>query len=250
MAHLAPSTPIHQLAPRPAVERDDRAAVRTDWQVAASYIGSHTDRLWNQVAINPGVFLGTGAGTLRRRVLPELDHRESEPAARVLVVEREPGGGAAHRQSRHPRRRRDAGLSRAEAVVSASRHDGVSLSGNYTLSRCFGDPSLPNGRIPQIANGYTNPDDPDRSIAACAIRIARTSASFSRRARRRRSLPAARCARSALGLARVGHLQRPVGAPDQRHLRARTARSPASRISASIRCLRRPVRRQDAWTTG
>jgi hypothetical protein len=34
------------------------------WQVAASYLGSHTDRLWNQVAINPGVFLGLGPCTL------------------------------------------------------------------------------------------------------------------------------------------------------------------------------------------
>ena len=35
------------------------------WQVAASYIGSHTDRLWEQVAINPGVFLGLGPCTLQ-----------------------------------------------------------------------------------------------------------------------------------------------------------------------------------------
>ena len=34
------------------------------WQVAASYLGSHTDRLWNQVAMNPGVFLGLGPCTL------------------------------------------------------------------------------------------------------------------------------------------------------------------------------------------
>jgi hypothetical protein len=37
--------------------------------------------------------------------------------------------------------------------------DGVSLSGNYTVSRCFGDPALQTGGFPQIANGYTNPDD-------------------------------------------------------------------------------------------
>ena len=36
---------------------------------------------------------------------------------------------------------------------------GVSLSGNYTVSRCFGDPALQTGGFPQIANGYTNPDD-------------------------------------------------------------------------------------------
>jgi hypothetical protein len=35
----------------------------------------------------------------------------------------------------------------------------VSLSGNYTVSRCFGDPALQTGGFPQIANGYTNPND-------------------------------------------------------------------------------------------
>ena len=47
------------------VERQLGAA----WQVAASYIGSHTDRLWEQVAINPGVFLGLGPVHARRRLL-------------------------------------------------------------------------------------------------------------------------------------------------------------------------------------
>src|SRR5206468_222952 len=35
------------------------------WQVAATYLGSYTDRLWNQVAINPGVFLGLEPCTLQ-----------------------------------------------------------------------------------------------------------------------------------------------------------------------------------------
>lgn len=47
------------------------------WQVAASYLGSHSDRLWNQVAMNPGVFLGLGPCTLdgvfcRFSVVPRL----------------------------------------------------------------------------------------------------------------------------------------------------------------------------------
>ena len=36
----------------------------------------------------------------------------------------------------------------------------MNLNGNYTLSRCFGHPSFQTGGFPQIANGYTNPDDP------------------------------------------------------------------------------------------
>src|SRR3989454_9282578 len=44
---------------------------------------------------------------------------------------------------------------------------GVSLSGNYTLSRCFGDPAFQTGGFPQIANGYTNPDDPAFDRGPC-----------------------------------------------------------------------------------
>ena len=32
----------------------------SQWGVSASYLGSHSDRLWAQVALNPGVFMGLG----------------------------------------------------------------------------------------------------------------------------------------------------------------------------------------------
>jgi hypothetical protein len=44
---------------------------------------------------------------------------------------------------------------------------GLSLSGNYTVSRCFGDPAFQTGGFPQIANGYTNPDDPSFDRGLC-----------------------------------------------------------------------------------
>src|SRR5262249_16306214 len=44
------------------------------WQVAATYLGRHTDRLWNQVAMNPGVFLGLDPCTVELKVLPGLQH--------------------------------------------------------------------------------------------------------------------------------------------------------------------------------
>ena len=43
--------------------------------------------------------------------------------------------------------------------------DGVSLNGNYTLSRCFGD--VTTGGFPQLAQGYTNPADPDYDRGHC-----------------------------------------------------------------------------------
>jgi hypothetical protein len=36
----------------------------TDWGVSAAYLGSYSDRVWGQVALNPGVFLGEGPCTL------------------------------------------------------------------------------------------------------------------------------------------------------------------------------------------
>ncbi len=72
--------------------------IRANWQVSASYLGSYTDRLWNQVAINPGVFLGLGPCTLNGVVVPGVQHqREPEPATRVLVVRGESSRGRAHR---------------------------------------------------------------------------------------------------------------------------------------------------------
>jgi hypothetical protein len=45
--------------------------------------------------------------------------------------------------------------------------NGVNLSGNYTWSRCFGDPAFQTGGFPQIANGYTDPDDPSFDRGLC-----------------------------------------------------------------------------------
>jgi len=42
---------------------------------------------------------------------------------------------------------------------------GVSLNGNYTLSRCFGDNTT--GGFPQLAQGPTNPNDPDADRGRC-----------------------------------------------------------------------------------
>ena len=44
---------------------------------------------------------------------------------------------------------------------------GLSLSGNYTLSRCYGDPAFQTGGFPQIANGYTDPEHPEFDRGPC-----------------------------------------------------------------------------------
>ena len=137
------------------------------WQVAASYLGSHTDRLWNLVAVNPGVFLGLGPCTLdgafygncsttqnlnRRR---KLSLSEQNPEAALLI-----GNLDLHT---------DLGTQDYRGLkLSFQRRAraGVGLSGTYTVSRCYGDPALQTGSFPLNGGGYTNPDDPafDRGL--------------------------------------------------------------------------------------
>ena len=145
------------------IERQFGAA----WQVAASYLGSHADRLWNQVAMNPGVFLGLGPCTLggvfyascstdqnvnQRREL-SLSGQNPEAARLIGSLDLHTDLGAQdYRGLKLSFQRRPAA--------------GVSLSGNYTVSRCVGDPSRQTGSFPLVAQTYTNPDNPafDRGV--------------------------------------------------------------------------------------
>jgi hypothetical protein len=145
------------------IERQMGAA----WQVAASYLGSHTDRLWNQMPMNPGVFLGFGPCTLdglfyvscstdqnlnRRRV---LSLSGQNPDAALLI------GNLDLHTNLGTQDYRGLKLSFQRRAVG-----GVSLGGNYTVSRCYGDPSLQTGSFPLNSGGYTDPDDPafDRGL--------------------------------------------------------------------------------------
>jgi hypothetical protein len=138
------------------------------WLVAASYLGSHTDRLWNQEAMNPGVFLGLGPCTLdgvfhatcsternlnQRR---ELSLSGQNPGAAGLIGNLELHtnlGVQDYRGLKLSFQRRAAG--------------GVSLGGTYTVSRCFGDPALQTGSFAVLGSLYTNPDNPDFDRGLC-----------------------------------------------------------------------------------
>jgi hypothetical protein len=145
------------------IERQIGAA----WQVAVSYLGSYTGRLWNQVAINPGVFLGLGPCTLDEVFYASCSTNANLNLRRTLSLSGE--NPAAARLIGNLDVHTDIGTQNYRGLkFSFQRHasNGLSLSGNYTVSRCFGDPSFQTGGFPQIANGYTNPDDPafDRGL--------------------------------------------------------------------------------------
>ena len=151
----------------------------------------------------------------RRSVLRELQHGpESEPAARALVVGAESGRGTADREPGPSHQPRHTGLSGTEAVVSASCRGGVSLSGTYTVSRCFGDPALQTGSFPVTGSRYTNPDDPAFDRGLCDQDRTHL-ASFTVAAQTPRFV--APCAAVlGLGLEDFGHRQRTLGRADQR----------------------------------
>jgi hypothetical protein len=138
----------------------------TDWGVAASYLGSYTDRLWMQIQLNPAEFLGTGpcvlggvsfpvcstAANVNQRRRLTLGGQNPSSAALIGNLDLHTSTGTQdYRGLRMSFRRR------APA--------GVSLTGNYTISRCFGDNTT--GGFPQLAQGPTNPDDPDADRGHC-----------------------------------------------------------------------------------
>ena len=137
------------------------------WQVAASYIGTSTDRLWNQVAINPGVFMGLGPCTLQNVFYQVCTTNGNLNQRRVFSLSTE--NPAASQLIGNLDIHDDNGKQnyRGLKLSFQRRGTGINLSGNYTLSRCFGHPSFQTGGFPQIANGYTNPEDPDFDIGYC-----------------------------------------------------------------------------------
>lgn len=139
----------------------------SSWQIAATYIGRHSDRLWNQVAINPGVFLGLGPCTLDGVFYATCSTAANLNQRRELSLSGE--NPAAARLIGNLDLHTDLGTQDYSGLmVSLQRRAirGFSLSGNYTFSRCHGDPSLQSGGFPLIGGGYTNPHDPafDRGI--------------------------------------------------------------------------------------
>jgi hypothetical protein len=139
--------------------------IAASWGVAASYIGTYSDRLWAQTAINPGIYMGVGPCTLRdgrtyttcstnanlnvRRAL-----YQENPTQAALIGTLDLNDDIGWQEYR--------GLKLSVQRRSAS---GLSLSGNYTLSRCMGT-KTPN-TFSQIASGYTNPSDPEFDKGYC-----------------------------------------------------------------------------------
>jgi hypothetical protein len=135
----------------------------TQWGASVSYLGSYSDRLWGLVAYNPGVFMGLGACTIHGVSYPVCTADANLNNRRVLYLENpqeaqyissldvfDDLSTQSYRGLKLSMQRRSAG--------------GVSLNGNYTLSRCFG---LDWANTGGTGGGYTNPADPDYDRGHC-----------------------------------------------------------------------------------
>ena len=61
----------------------------TNWGASVSYLGSHSDRLWYQVALNPGVYLGLGPCVLQGVSYPVCTTNANLDRRRVLSLSNE-----------------------------------------------------------------------------------------------------------------------------------------------------------------
>ena len=123
------------------------------WQVAVSYLGRYSDRLWGTVEENPGTFTGgrPSSRTLaRRRVLFLQNPDEAKFFSNVNVYT--DVGEQEYRGLKLSVRRRAA--------------TGVSLSGNYTRGYCFGNRSA-TGFL-QLNDTYKIADNPGYDKGNCA----------------------------------------------------------------------------------
>src|SRR5687768_7973534 len=138
----------------------------SEWGVSVSYLGSYSDRLWTQIQQNPAVFLGTGPCTIRGVAYPVCSTTQNLNQRRELTLSGENPASAAlignmdlHTSIGNQNYR---GLKLSARRRAAS---GISLNGNYTWSRCFGDET--SGGFPQLAQDHADPAHPEMDRGHC-----------------------------------------------------------------------------------
>jgi hypothetical protein len=134
----------------------------TNWGVSASYLGSHSDHLWDTVALNPGVFLGLGPCTLNGAALATCSTLSNINDRRALSLVNPKEG--AYFSNLDQFNDLSSQNYRGLKLTFRRRGTALNLNGNYTLGRCFG---LENQSSPVFAVGYTNPADPNLDRGYC-----------------------------------------------------------------------------------
>ena len=137
--------------------------IGTNWGASVSYLGSYSDRLWGLVSYNPGVFMGLGPCTINGVSYPVCTTDANLNNRRALFLENpQEGQYIANLDVFDDLSTQDyRGL---KLSVQRRAANGLSINGNYTLSRCFGINWQDTGGT---GGGYTNPADPDLDRGHC-----------------------------------------------------------------------------------
>ena len=128
------------------------------WQASASYIGSYADRLWGQVHINPGTFMGLGPCTIAGVSYPSCTVTGNVDRRRSFFLENPSLGGGLGPIVKYD----DVGEQAYRGLKLSVRRradSGLSLSGNYTISKCEADTDV-SGSFSQFGGGYLDPNNP------------------------------------------------------------------------------------------
>jgi hypothetical protein len=137
--------------------------IGAEWGASVSYLGSYSDRLWSLVTQNPAVYMGQGPCTIHGVSYPVCTTNANLNQRRVLYLENPlEGQYIANLDMLF-----DIGSQSYRGVKFAFQRrsaTGISLNGNYTLSRCFGLDWADTGGT---SGGFENPDDPDADRGHC-----------------------------------------------------------------------------------
>jgi hypothetical protein len=142
--------------------------VSADWLASASYIGTRTIHMWAQNAINPAVFMGLGSCTINGVPYATCSATSNTDQRRILSLERPQDG-----QYIGPMANFDDGAAQIYhgLLLSLQRRAarGLTVSGNYTWSRCTGsNASVNSGGGPAADATYTKPNDREFDHGNCS----------------------------------------------------------------------------------
>ncbi len=94
----------------------------TQWGVSVAYLGSHSDRLWAQVALNPGVYMGLGPCVINGVSYPVCSTNANLNQRRVLYQQ-------------NPREAAFIGALDLNTDIGYQNYSGLKLSATATIRR-------------------------------------------------------------------------------------------------------------------
>ena len=136
--------------------------------LSATYLGSYSDRLWNVLSLNPGVYI-PGSCTLQTPTGPQAFNPCSTTNTlnfrRVLTMENYATGKYLGVVDEHTA----LGYQRYNGLllnVQRRSTNGLTATANYTLSKCMGLPTQ-GGTTPNVGTGYVDPANPEYDYGPC-----------------------------------------------------------------------------------